>query len=294
MNTQKGNAVPEMAAEKIFTCTLCGNKRHVVLFEKKGFPIVRCTNCDLVSTVLPENFNTLDIYDEGYFQGGQEDGYADYQSSEKILRAEFRSVLKKLLTYFKETGGKKLLEIGSAYGYFLDEASAYFDCYGIEVNKEGVEQSNKRGLKVFEELNENVTGRIGKVDAVVMLDVIEHLNNPLQTVSQLYEMMNPGGIILIVTGNHNSLLSKIMKQNWRLMTPPQHTFFFSEKTLKALVARAGFNILSADSPWKTVPLGLPFYQVGSRIGFRIKSLENISSVGIPLNLFDTTRIIARK
>ena len=278
-----------------FTCTLCSNEVHILLYEKKGYPIVRCEQCGIVSTVLPDNFDTSKIYDDSYFQGGQVDGYADYQSSEKILHAEFKSVVKKLSTHFKDTSGKKLLEIGSAYGYFLDEASKYFKCYGVEINQAGVIQSRKRGLQVFEgEMNDDILLETGKLDVVVMLDVIEHLNEPLKTMEKLFAAMNPGGVILIVTGNHNSLLSKLMSANWRLMTPPQHTFFFSAKTLKALLVKAGFKIKTTDSPWKIVPLGLPFYQIGSRIGFRIRKLEQINSFGIPLNLFDTVRIIAGK
>lgn len=278
-----------------FNCTLCGNKAHTLLFEKKSFPIVKCDKCGIVSTVLPDSFDTHKIYDESYFNGGQVDGYSDYQSSEKILQAEFKSVLKILLKYFTETKGKKLLELGSAYGYFLDSAKEYFDCYGIEINQEGVDQSVKKGLKVFQgELTENILREIGKLDAVVMLDVIEHLTDPMATVKKLYDAMNPGGIILVVTGNHDSKLSKIMKENWRLMTPPQHTFFFSKTTLSTVIEKAGYKIKLAEAPWKIVPFGLPFYQVGSRIGFRVKFLENINSFGLPVNLFDTIRIIAKK
>lgn len=278
-----------------FPCNLCGNTTHRLLYMKKNFPIVRCTKCGLVSTVLPENFDTRTIYDETYFKGGQVDGYADYESSEKILKSEFKKVLNKLLSYFPDTKGKKLLEIGSAYGYFLDEAKNYFDCYGVEVSTDGVQQSVKRGLNVFEGvLDQNLLRKTGKVDAVVMLDVIEHLPDPSGTLKMIYEAMNPGGVILIVTGDHSSLLSRIMKDNWRLMTPPQHTFFFSNKTLPMMAESAGFKVLSVNAPWKIVPFGLPFYQVGRRTGIRIKALENINNFGIPVNLFDTVRVIARK
>ncbi len=278
-----------------FPCNICGAIKHELLFLKKNFPIVKCTQCGLVSTILPDKFDTHTIYDDSYFHGGQVDGYSDYKSTEKILKAEFKSVLKTILPFFKGQKNKKLLEIGSAYGYFLDEAKEYFDCYGIEINQEGVETSNKRGLKVFQgELTDSILEKTGKVDVVVMLDVIEHLTDPLTVVKKLYENMNPGGIILIVTGNHDSILSTMMGDKWRLMTPPQHTFFFSTKTLKALVTKAGFEIRSNSAPWKTIPMGLAFYQVGSRIGLRIKRLERINSVGIPVNLFDTVRVIGEK
>ena len=282
-------------SEYNFACNICESKSHKLLYLKKGFPIVKCNECGLVSTVLPTDFNTHKIYDDSYFHGGQVDGYSDYKSSEKILKAEFHSVVKKILPYFKDTKNKKLLEVGSAYGYFLDEAAKHFECFGIEINQEGVDLSNKRGHKVFQgELTDDVLKKIGKVDVVVMLDVIEHLTDPFAIIKKLYDNMNPGGIILIVTGNHSSMLSKMMGQNWRLMTPPQHTFFFSSNTLKRLVKKAGFKIQSSTAPNKIIPLGLPFYQIGSRIGVRIKRLEQINSVGIPVNLFDTVRIIAEK
>ena len=278
-----------------FPCSICSNEVHVLLYEKKGFPIVRCIGCGIVTTVLPKDFNTSLIYDDSYFNGGQVDGYADYPSSEKILHAEFRSVVKKLCSYFTDTGGKKLLEIGSAYGYFLDEAVHHFESYGVEINTGGVRESRQRGLNVFEgEINDAILAKTGTLDVVVMLDVIEHLKDPLQTIQKLYNHMNPGGIILIVTGNHDSMLSRTMKANWRLMTPPQHTFYFSAKTLSALVRKAGFKISAVDAPWKLVPLGLPFYQVGRRVGFRLKTLEKMNGVGIPVNLFDTVRVIAYK
>ncbi|HRS39448.1 MAG TPA: class I SAM-dependent methyltransferase [Bacteroidia bacterium] len=278
-----------------FPCNLCSSTSHRLLFVKKNFPIVKCLSCGLVSTVLPADFDPLSIYDETYFNGGQVDGYGDYESSEIILRAEFRKIVREILKYIPQPEGKKLLELGSAYGYFLSEASAYFTCYGVEVSKAGVQKSEALGLRVFEgALTADVLRETGKVDVVVMLDVIEHLTDPMATLGLAYSALNPGGVMLIVTGDHGSLLSKVMKANWRLMTPPQHTFFFTSKTLPAMVAKAGFTVKSVTAPWKIVPLGLPFYQVGRRTGLRVRALENINNFGIPINLFDTVRVIAVK
>ena len=77
------------------------------------------------------------------------------------------------------------------------------------------------------------------------------------------------------------------------MTPPQHLFYFSRATLRALLERLGFAVVRCDRPWKYVPLGLAAYQVGSRLGMRLKPLESIR-LGVPVNLFDTVRVVARK
>ena len=59
-----------------------------------------------MSTVLPADFDPLSIYDETYFNGGQVDGYGDYESSEIILRAEFRKIVREILKYIPQPEGK--------------------------------------------------------------------------------------------------------------------------------------------------------------------------------------------
>lgn len=78
------------------------------------------------------------------------------------------------------------------------------------------------------------------------------------------------------------------------MTPPQHTFFFSRKTLCAILENMGYEIAVAKRPWKWVPLGLIFFQLGNRLGYSIKWLDKLSGISIPVNLFDTVMIVARK
>jgi hypothetical protein len=83
-----------------------------------------------------------------------------------------------------------------------------------------------------------------------------------------------------------------MGKNWRLMTPPQHTFFFSPRTMSAMLARLGFDVIECRKPWKTVPFGLIAYQLGRIVGMseppRLKGVH----FGLPINLFDAFRIVA--
>lgn len=110
------------------TCIACGGGETRTLYEVRGFPIVRCTACGLARTVLPEGFDPDAIYTEDYFQGGHHDGYADYAGSGEVLRHEFRRTLDAL-----PARGGNLVELGCAYGFFLDEARARFDVCGVEV-----------------------------------------------------------------------------------------------------------------------------------------------------------------
>ena len=51
------------------------------LYVKWGHPIVRCPHCGLGMAPRAANFDPSALYDEGYFQGAQRDGYADYVGS---------------------------------------------------------------------------------------------------------------------------------------------------------------------------------------------------------------------
>jgi SAM-dependent methyltransferase len=244
-------------------------------------------------TQLPEDFSAAGIYDETYFQGGQADGYSDYIGSEAVLRGEFRAAVQALRKAGGSTG--KLLELGCAYGFFLAEASAHFDVQGIEVCESAVRFCRTRGFDVEQgTLTAEYVDSRAPFDAVVMLDVVEHLLEPDKVMELVSTAMKPGGNLLLTTGDWDSALSRIMGRNWRLMTPPQHTFFFSPRTMSAMLARIGFDVIECRKPWKKVPFGLTIYQLGRILGMsRPPRLSGIH-FGIPINLFDAFRLVATR
>ena len=99
-------------AESPATCHICNAGAFTHLFQKGGFDILRCRNCEIVFTHIPRGFDLLGIYDESYFQGGQADGYGNYLGTEAVLRREFK---KSVALLRKLTGNRprlKLLELG--------------------------------------------------------------------------------------------------------------------------------------------------------------------------------------
>ena len=287
------SAVPN-SAENAFRCVVCGVPTpHRKVWEKQGYPILACERCGLGSTHVGPGFDPARIYGDEYFSGGQADGYADYLGSEPVLRREFRRVLEDLRKC--GSGGGKLLELGCAYGFFLAEARGDYDGLGVEMAPSAVAFARSRGLDVIEgSLREEILVTRGPFDAVAMLDCIEHLEAPDETVALVARGLRPGGHIVITTGDWDSALARVTKANWRLMTPPQHLFFFSRKTLATLLERNGFEVLSVSSPWKLVPIGLALYQLTSRAGLKVRVPAWLGRVGVPVNLFDTVRVIARK
>ena len=105
------------------SCPACGSLAEPKqVYKKWGYPIRRCPDCGLGSTSIGA-FDPATIYSTEYFTGGRKDGYADYVGSELILRKESRKVLRGLARAGRKSG--RLLEIGSAYGFFSCRGKRY-------------------------------------------------------------------------------------------------------------------------------------------------------------------------
>ena len=266
-------------------CIACGGHEATPLYEVGGFMITQCA-CGLARTELPAGYDPASIYTESYFQGGQRDGYADYAGSEGLLRQEFRRTLDAL-----PARSGRLIEMGCAYGFFLDEARKSFKTYGVEVSDAARASCIARGLEVTSTLDAETLAR-GPFDVAVMLDVIEHLINPGDVLMRLHSAMGPGATLLITTGDFGSALARMMGRRWRLMTPPQHLWFFSQRTLAALLARHGFRVQRVEHPWKFVPLELIAYQAARYVGGQSLVRAFPLAGRLPLNLFDAMRVTA--
>lgn len=111
--------------------------------RKNGFDVVRCEDCGAGRSQV-DQFDPTDHYSEGYFTGQVEGAYLDYKGSEATLRREFRDQVDFLTKQLPQGG--KLLEIGCAYGFFLQEAKAHFDVYGVEMAQAAVDFCHQTGL----------------------------------------------------------------------------------------------------------------------------------------------------
>ena len=106
--------------------------------------------------------------------------------------------------------------------------------------------------------------------------------------------LNPGGIIVITTGDFGSLSSRIAGAHWRLMTPPQHLWFFSQVSMRRMAISLGLEVEQIDHPWKIVPLSLINFQFARMAGLKSERIPASGRLGLPVNLFDAMRVVLRK
>jgi SAM-dependent methyltransferase len=271
-------------------CIACGRATpQRYLYSKRGCEIFQCRECGLGRSETSA-FDPTNYYTEDYFSGQHADGYGDYLGSEPVLRREFARVVDVIRRYRR---GGRLIELGCAYGFFLQEAKPYFDVAGIELAEDAAAHARRSGLNVLGGVaDEAILGELGPADVTVLLDVIEHLPDPRATLQAAVRHLNPGGIVVITTGDFSSLYARLAGSHWRLMTPPQHLWFFTPESMRRLAGGLGLAVEALEHPGKVVPLSLILFQLRRMLGLR--GAVKAGSVGIPVNLFDAMRIILRK
>jgi SAM-dependent methyltransferase len=274
-------------------CPMCGALGFFEpALQKDGYDIMRCTACGVGHAVVGA-FNPDCLYNSDYFTGKVRHAYVNYAGSEKVLRHEFQRQVG-FLRKFVQRG--KLLEIGCAYGFFLQQAKLFFDVYGVEVSAEAVEFCHATGLPNVWRApsNGDLFQEIGELDAIVLLDVIEHIDDVVGTMKLALERLRPHGVILITTGDWDSLLARLTGASWRLIAPPYHLWYFTRKSLGKMLAQFDCKEEHFSHPWKFVPLELIIDQLGTMVGRQLILPSLFSRGGVPANLYDAMRVVYRK
>ena len=226
-------------------CPLCGKRNISFRLQKPERRIVQCKNDGLVFVNPQPTERELDrLYNENYFAVGAKRtdnslGYYDYLAERPLLLPYFRRKVRQLKSLLP---GKKILEIGSGYGFFLEEAKHEgLDVLGIDISRPAVDYAKKQGLSARAIDLFDAKFRHGTFDGVVAFHLIEHVLDPVVFMREVYRITKPGGVILLATPREGGYLSRIMGKNWFSFRHREHLYFFSKETLTALLAKTGFT-----------------------------------------------------
>lgn len=218
-------------------CPICKSRCTKYFAKKDIYLFHRCVNCKTlyISNMPTQKF--LAAYYEKQFS------YADGLINENIIRIRGKIILKKLRQLAPLA--KTLCDIGSGYGFFLDEARKQnIDILGIEPSKQLIQYAFKKySIKSFSgTLEEFVRENERRFDIVTCIHVIEHVPEPKYFVSKLLKLVKPGGLLYIETPNSDSHLLYTERERYTFLIPPDHLWIFSKESIKKLLPK-NFQII---------------------------------------------------
>jgi 2-polyprenyl-3-methyl-5-hydroxy-6-metoxy-1,4-benzoquinol methylase len=158
---------------------------------------------------------------------------------------------------------KTVLDIGCSSGNFGHELIIRKHCTvdGIDIDEKDVSLARKRLRKAYA-LNietDPLDKLTAKYDIVLMMDVIEHLVNPVTTLKKVTKLLKPDGKLIFSVPNmaHISvrldlLLGNLSYRNTGLLDDT-HLHFYTEKTLLRVLGAAGYSVDRSNSTTVTYP-----------------------------------------
>jgi SAM-dependent methyltransferase len=266
-------AIAESDLETVM-CPICKSLNMSIIHILTPFRVVLCKDCSLIylNPRLRESVIRRVYQGKDYFVQGGDTGYRDYLTQENSLRITFRRFLEELRKHGMTSG--RLLEVGCGYGYFLDEARNFFSYRaGIELSEEaGSHAQRLSGAEIH-------IGNVGLLPPefknftiIVIINVIEHIYDPIKFLLFLKQRLLRGGRIVIATPDIGSFWYRIMKGKWPSFKIPEHVAFYTRDTLKFLLKRAGFCYIQQISFPHAFPLGLIANKIGITISGKFSKI----------------------
>lgn len=80
-----------------------------------------------------------------------------------------------------------------------------------------------------------------KFDVIISIEVIEHINNPIEYLNKCNEVLRKGGKFYLTTPNFNSYLRYRLKEEYNIIDYPNHLSYYTRKTLAKLFNENGFR-----------------------------------------------------
>ncbi|MBN2440491.1 MAG: class I SAM-dependent methyltransferase [Spirochaetales bacterium] len=235
-----------MKSSPSIRCPLCNATNLKCITRQSEYKNWQCLDCCLIFLWPFPREKELEKLYSGEFHLNPE----NERSNREKVRG-FNRILSVIKTF--QSGGK-LLDVGCSSGIFLHCAKQQgYDVYGIDVGKEAVERAKSYyGLKnVKQGILEDVDSR-ESFDIITMLDLIEHLPDPLSTLKRSLRLLKKDGYLVLLTPNASgfvSVLTRILLAKpfgmWDHPEPPYHLYQFSHKVLTSYLNSIGFEIVKS-------------------------------------------------
>ncbi len=230
-------------------CPVCSNSlKNIVISDvnalDKEYNVYHCNACDIgVTGPFPSDLEIEKFYDSGHYR------------TKKGKR--FHYLIERLVHFFTIRKGKeikkyvkrgRILDIGCGRGLFLYIMKIDgWDVTGTEINGESAGYAKELyGVTVLVGDIDKCSFAEKSFDVIHVCHVLEHTTNPAELIIQCQELLKKSGILAITIPNFSSLQARYGKNAWFHLDIPYHLYHFSERGLKRLIEKNGFEILKIN------------------------------------------------
>lgn len=240
-------------------CPLCSVTEDRERFVLESLRVVTCRRCGLnYINPQPPTAAIEDRYDGSYFESQDPLawGYQDYAAMRPSLEPGFRKKLAVMRRWAPPPG--TLLDVGCAYGFFLDLAQKEgWTVSGIDLSTHAVDRARQllgsADLRVGQLSDARFSA--GSFDSITCWDVIEHTRDPVAFLRETFRLLRPGGHVFLTVPNVGTRHARLLGRYWEGFAKiREHLFYFTPSTADRALRLAGFERLHLQSSGPSITL----------------------------------------
>jgi SAM-dependent methyltransferase len=205
------------------------------------FEVRVCPECRSGRTFPPAGPDELGrFYPEAYDAYSLPAGGVAHLLAVALFRWHYRWLLRRRPFSALAAPGR-LLDVGAGRGDLgVVLAARGWDVTGLEPSARACEEGRRRRLTMVQgTLGSAELG--GHYDAVVFQHALEHVAEPRDDLARAFELLRPGGLLLVALPNFGSWQARRFGSAWFHLDLPRHRSHFTAAGLERLLRAAGFE-----------------------------------------------------
>lgn len=223
-------------------CPVCNAESPKAFGEKNGLAYVRCRDCSHVYVGTPASEEHLRAYYTNRNSHHQSDSKLAWDYSNTKYQRHFKPILDQVARF---APSRTLLDVGCSNGAFVNAAvKSGWQASGVELETGSVEIARARGLTVHHCALKDKHFPDGSFGAVTMWQLIEHLDDVQDMVTEIRRILCDGGVLAVSTPNIDSIGWYLLGTDWRAVEPEAHLHLFSNTSLDRVLHDSGFERLA--------------------------------------------------
>lgn len=193
----------------------------------------------------------------------RETGFSTYAYANAAHDASHDYLLPVVDAELAAAGARRVFDLGCGNGSVAKHLSQRHEVAGIDYSESGIAAAKAAWPELRLErgsVYDDLAAAYGRFDAVVSLEVVEHLFDPRAYARRLFDLVRPGGLAIVSTPYHGYVKNLALAVTGRLdahftaLWDGGHIKFWSMRTLRTLLAEAGFTAIAFHRVGRIPPL----------------------------------------
>jgi 2-polyprenyl-3-methyl-5-hydroxy-6-metoxy-1,4-benzoquinol methylase len=233
-------------SDQDYPCRVCGAANGTRLVAG-GFSYARCGTCHTLQKQMTQAEYLA--MDPGYDPGA----FLDDQSVEAVrafLKVPMRTAFLQEMMQGHRLDPAKMafLDVGCGMGAYMVAAKDLgMTALGFEPSaNHGRVATQRLGLEVVSDYFSSDKVGDRKFDMVLLSHVIEHIHAPAAFIADLVSVLKPGGLLVIVTPNADSLSARLTGKHWPMLVPLDHVSMLTKASFAHLVPPGCTHVTSTS------------------------------------------------